>query len=407
MNILFLSQVLPFPLDAGPKVRSYYVLRYLGQTHRVTLVAFTRATDSPPAIAHLESICHAVHSVPLFRSRVQDGKHLLLSLAQARPFLIVRDDLRVMDEHVRALTHQNRFDVVHADQLSMAHYALRVPRVRRILDQHNAVWTIAQRLAENETLRAKKFLLAREARLLRAYEAATCAQFDRVVTVTDQDKRALTFSQHDRLTRVSPPPLRAPIATIPICIDPQDIAPLPFHPNARDVVCVGGMFYPPNVDGMVWFAREVMPHVWQKSPETKFFVVGARPARALVALGEREPRIVVTGYVADTNEYLARAATFVVPLRAGGGMRVKILDAWARGLPMVSTTIGAEGITYIKDENILIADEPRAFAAAVLKLIHNRTFAKRIAEKGRVWVEEKYAWRTIYRAWDEVYLDAS
>ncbi len=394
MNILFLSNVLPYPLDAGPKVRSYYVLRYLAQNHRVTLVTFTRNADSADAIRHLESFCHAVHGVPIRRSRLQDAIHLARSFVTARPFLILRDDLRAMDEKIRAVAQTNAFDTVHADQLSTAHYALRVKNVRRVLDQHNAVWTITRRLAGQQTSRVQRNLLEREARLVREYEAVTCAQFDHVVTVTDEDKCALTFPEH---------PPRSPIPTIPICIDPQETTPIAFNPTARDVICIGGMFYPPNVDGVMWFARQVLPRVWEQSPATKFFIVGARPAAVLRALAQNEPRLVVTDYVRDTSVYLQQAAAFVVPLRAGGGMRVKILDAWARGVPMVSTTIGAEGIEYQGNENILIADSPDNFAKAVLHLIQDRAFAETLARNGRGWVHAKYAWRQVYRAWDTVY----
>lgn len=394
MHILFLSQVLPYPLDAGPKVRSYYVLRYLAQKHRITLLSFIRANDSPAAVAHLESFCHAVHTVPIQRSRPRDVVHFASSVLQNRPFLVVRDDLPAMHERLRALTSSQTFDAVHADQLSMAHFALRAQEMRRVLDQHNAVWTIAERLAENEDFYLKAIALKREARLMRAYEARMCARFDQVVTVTPQDKEALTFPDF---------PPRAPIPTIPICIDPQALSPLPFNLAACDLVCVGGMFYPPNVDGMIWFARAVLPAIWEQSPQTRLFIVGARPSPRLLELARAEPRIVVTGYVSDANEYLARAAAFVVPLRAGGGMRVKILDAWARGIPIASTSIGCEGITIRNGENLLVADSPREFATAVLRLIQDREFARCIAQRGRDWVATQYAWQTMYRAWDAVY----
>lgn len=394
MNILFLSQVLPYPLDAGPKVRSYYVLRYLAQFHDITLVAFTRATDSAESVAHLASFCRVVRTVPLERSRVQDLRYLVSSFFQGRPFLIARDDLRSMDNILRAETNGRSFDCVHADQLAMAHYALRLPRLKRVLDQHNAVWTIIARLAETEPSVAKRLVMQREARLLRRHEAETCAQFDRIVTVTEQDRQALAFPTH---------PPRSPLEIIPICIDPFIITPIPFGLHARDVVCVGGMFYPPNVDGMVWFAHRVLPLVWRESPETKFYIVGARPDPQLVALGKSDPRIIVTGYVENTNEYLERAAAFVVPLRAGGGMRVKILDAWARGVPMVSTTIGAEGIEIAEGENILIADTPDEFSRRVLRMIQDRAFAREVVESGYRWVKTRYAWQTVYKAWDSVY----
>ncbi len=394
MKLLFLSQVLPYPLDAGPKFRSYYVLRYLAQRHRITLVAFTRATDSQEALAHLSQFCESVVPIPLQRSRARDVLDFVRSLVFNRSFLITRDDLAEMDAALARLTQLNHFDAIHADQLSMAHYARRLPVLQRVFDAHNAMWVLLERLAENEPSPFKRIFLRREARLMRSHEARTCAEFDRVITVTDEDRRALTFGV--------PPPC-APLITIPICIDPSEIQPIPFNPNAADVICVGGMFYPPNVDGVLWFARKVLPLIWATYPTMRFYIVGSRPAAELQSLGEGEPRIVVTGYVPDVKEYLSRAAAFVVPLRTGGGMRVKILDAWAWGLPIVSTTIGAEGIRVRADENLLLADSPGEFAAAVMRLVQNRSFAHHLAENGRSWVAAQYDWRLVYRAFDEIY----
>jgi glycosyltransferase involved in cell wall biosynthesis len=394
MDILFLSNVLPYPLDAGPKVRSYYVLRYLAQYHRVTLLAHTRVGDTPAAIEHLRSFCHAVHPVPITRSRVCDAHHLASSLVRAKSFLVLRDDLASMRAAIVDVSAQQHFDAVHADQLSTAHYALALANLRRVLDQHNAVWTIVERLARNEAFLPKRWFLRRETRLLQRHEAAMGQVFDQVITVTEQDRRALEFPDA---------PTRAPMLTIPICIDPDDSVPVKRNAKAQNIACVGGMFYPPNVDGVLWFARQVLPRVWSDLPHTKFFIVGARPARELVRLGEHEPRIVVTGYVADTTPYLADSAAFVVPLRAGGGMRVKILDAWARALPVVTTTIGCEGISVRHGENVLVADTPDAFAQAIIQLLRDPTAADQLARAGRAWVETAYNWRTVYRAFDAIY----
>jgi polysaccharide biosynthesis protein PslH len=393
MDILFISNVLPFPLDAGPKVRSYYVLRYLALHHRVTLVTHTRAGDTDASVEHLRSFCHAVHCVPIVRSRLQDGAHLAAALVRRRPFLIVRDDLASMRAALGRVTSQKTFDAIHADQLSTAHYALAEPSARRILDQHNAVWTIVQRLAQNETFAPKRLLLERETRLLQQHEAAMNQAFDRVITVTTQDRLALDLN-------VTP---RSPILTIPICIDPDAIQPIARLPRAQNIACVGGMFYPPNADGILWFARNVLPIIWQAHPQTKFFVIGARPARELLQLGENDARILVTGYVPDTTSLLQETAAFVVPLRAGGGMRVKILDAWARALPLVTTTIGCEGISVRDGENALIADSPGDFAAAVNSLLRDRARSEQIARNGRNWVEANYNWRATYRAFDAIY----
>ncbi|TAH52877.1 MAG: glycosyltransferase [Chloroflexota bacterium] len=393
MKILFLSQVLSYPLDAGPKWRSYYVLRYLAEKHQITLVTFVRQQDSPAAIAHLESFCHQVHPVLLTRSRVRDAMDLASALVQNKSFLIQRDDLGMMHARISEIVAQETFDAVHADQLSMAHYALPL-KMRRVLDEHNAVWKITERMGENETNGLKRTLLTNEAAKLRAHEARMMTQFDRIITVTPQDAQALTFAD-------APP--RAPFKTIPICIDP---ATLPFKErtaSARNIIFMGGLLYPPNVDGVLWFARHALPQIWAKFPDAKFFIVGARPPNSITALGEQDSRIQVTGYVQDPAVYLDQSAVFVVPLRAGGGMRVKILDAWARGIPMVTTTIGSEGIETISNENILTADTPEAFAGAVIKLLQDDAFARSVAVRGRAWVEQNYDWKKIYTAFDEIY----
>ncbi len=394
MDILFLSNVLPFPLDAGPKLRSYYVLRYLAQFHRVTLLAHTRASDTQAALDHMRSFCHAVVPVPIRRSRARDAAFMLTSFARAKSFLILRDDLPEMRAAIASVTAKQHFDAVHADQLSTAHYALQVSNTQHVLDQHNAVWTIVERLARNETLMPKRWVMEREAHLLKQHEAAMGQTFDRVITVTAQDRQALEFSDA---------PTRAPMLTIPICIDTSDTPALARHPHPKHIACVGGMFYPPNADGVLWFAREILPRIWAEFPDTKFFVVGTRPTAELVQLGERDARIVVTGYVQDTTPILQETAAFVVPLRAGGGMRVKILDAWARALPIVTTTIGCEGISVRQEENALIADTPDEFARAVMRLRRERALGEQIARAGRAWVQANYDWRTVYRAFDAVY----
>ncbi len=394
MNILFLTQILPYPLDAGPKIRIYYVLRYLAQYHRVTLIAFTRGATDERNAEQLRSFLHAVHTVPIQRSRIRDGFFLAQSVLTDQPFLIVRDQVAAMHATIQRVMHDEHFDAVHADQLGMAQYAVGLNGVTQVLDQHNAVWTIVQRMWQNERQGPRKWVMAREWRTLQRYEARTCQQFDHIVTVTEEDARALQSLD---------PTFPLPITVMPICIDPAALPRVAVAERPRNIIFLGGMFYPPNVDGALWFARNVFPLVQAANPESQFFIVGARPDHQIVELGAAEPQIRVTGYVADATPYLSESAVFIVPLRAGGGMRVKILDAWLRGIPIVSTTIGCEGIETRPGENLLIADSPADFAAAVSQVIQNPALGKQLANNGRRWVEEKYSWQTVYQKLDSIY----
>jgi glycosyltransferase involved in cell wall biosynthesis len=152
----------------------------------------------------------------------------------------------------------------------------------------------------------------------------------------------------------------------------------------------------------LWFAQEIWPRIHAQQPHLIFTVVGKNPPEYLTQLHGTNG-IEVLGFVPEVEASLADTAVFVVPLRAGGGMRVKILDTWSWGLPIVSTSIGAEGIDIRDGENILIADTPTAFSAAVLRAANDLDLNQCLRRNGRRWVEEKYDWKTIYRAWDEVY----
>lgn len=402
MNILFLTQVLPYPLDAGPKVRAYYVLRYLAQHHDVTLVSFVRATDTPAALDHLRTHCRALHTVPMRRSKVKDAGFLAKSLLANRPFIIERDASAEMNALLDDLVRNSGpFDAVHADQLWMAPYARRVrahaaagQKPLTVMDQHNAVYMILRRLAEAERNPAKRLLLLHEADKLASFEVATCQAFDHVTWVTQED--------HDAVQAVAGAPVRND-GVLPICGSPEDTPPIARQPHARRVTFLGGLHYPPNAQGVLWFAEHAFPQVLAAQPDAVLTVIGKQPPDGLHSLGIPAHNLDVTGYVDDPKPYLAETAAFVVPLLAGGGMRVKIIDGWSWGLPIVSTRIGAEGIDVIDGENMLLADTPPAFAAAVIRLLADPALNATIAAGGRRWAVERYNWRTVYRGWDRIY----
>jgi len=401
LRLLYLSQLVPYPLDAGPKVRQYYVLQYLAAAgHEVTLLAFRRDTDRSESIDRLRQICATVHTVPMTRSRARDAYHLGRSLLSSTPFLIARDAVAAMTNKAIELVAAGGFDAIHADQLWMAQYALAAaaaappPRPRLVLDQHNAMYLIPQRLAESATNPLQRVLLRREAELMRRYERETCRQFDSVVWVTAEDQQAVTVSR----------PIAPQELVIPICVDPRARPVIERVANPFRVTFLGGLHWPPNAAGIVWFAREVWPQVQAACPDAVLTVIGKNPPAELThGPSSTVHRLELTGYVDDPTPYLAETAFFIVPLHAGGGMRVKILDAWCWGLPVVSTTIGAEGIQYSDCDDLSIADDPAAFAAAVTEIWQSPTVARHLARAGRRTLESRYDWRTVYRVWDEVY----
>lgn len=396
-RILFLTELLPYPLVTGAKIRAYYVLRHLAHRHKVTLLSFVRSDDRPEALVHLGRFLSDVQTVPMQRSWMRNVRAVLLSLVTGQPALIEREQIAAMQSRVEKLLHGGRFDAVHADQIPMAHYGLlgRRAAVKRLLDQHNATFQIVERLAHHEPSLWKRSLLLREARAFVRYEVSVSHRFDYVTFVTAEDRRAL-------LSQMPDGSLDGRTSVVPICVDVDAAQPVSPVPAPYRVTCVGTMYWPPNVEGFLWFWEEIWPKVRARVPQARLTCIGKNPPQRIRAL-DGHANVDVLGYVEDLAPTLAETAVFVVPLRTAGGMRVKILDAWCRGLPVISTTIGAEGIDIRDGENIRIANSPEAFAGAVVEVLTDRDANARLRVAGRRWVEDHYHWRRVYGAWDDVY----
>ncbi len=393
MKVLLLTQVLPYPPDSGPKVKTWNVIKYLAQAgHEVTLVSFVRG-DQSAEVEHLRRYCRAIHTTPMERGFVQDGWALLRSWISGQPWMMVRDDRAAMRQLVDRLAATTRFDIAHADQLNMAQYAARVPGARKVLDAHNALWLLYKRLAETMRPGPRRWLLERDWHLLKGYEGRICREFDAVIAVSEEDKTSLEEAMQQATD----------ITVIPIAVDTDIEVPPTRPPGADHILHIGTMYWPPNIDGVLWFIREVFPHIRTRRPDVTLDVVGARPPQELARLGGDGTGINVTGYVADPMPYLEKAGVMIVPLRAGGGMRVKILNALSQGMPIVSTTIGCEGIAVETGRHLLIADHPQGFALATLRLLEDRRFADELGRNGRRLIQVTYDYRVACRALEDVY----
>jgi glycosyltransferase involved in cell wall biosynthesis len=280
----------------------------------------------------------------------------------------------------------------------MAPFAVDLSGGARIVDQHNAVWTIVARMAARSHL-IQRIGLQIEARRLRRAEARLCARFDGMLTVSEPDYAFLRLAADE--AGVTLPPTRI----VPIAIDTREEAFVHRNTQPDTILSMATMFWPPNVDGVIWFVREVWPLVKQALPNARVALVGARPPAAVQRLAA-DPAIEVPGYVADPRPYFARTAALIVPVHAGGGMRVKILEALARGLPIVSTTIGYEGIDVVPGRHLLVGDDPATFAGALIQLFRNPELGRQLADQGRQLAVERYDWRVVCPAIDQLYATA-
>ncbi|TLN14032.1 glycosyltransferase, partial [bacterium] len=352
MNILFLTQIIPYPPDAGPRLKTWNVLRHLAaRGHRVTLASFVRPEEEQH-IPHLKEVCAQVFTVPMRRSRLADLAYGLWSYAAGRPFLIERDDLPAMRALVRRVLAEGSIDLIHCDQVSMTQYALpyagKGPRT--LFDAHNAVWTIFQRMSQqaNPLLRLP---LRLEARRMRRYEQDLLRSLDRTLAVTDIDRELLL----EGLPAGQAEALRRKMTVIPIVVDALGQPPVKRQPGSRNIITLGTLHYPPNADGIRWFFESVFPLIQAGQQDVTLTIVGKNPPPDFSAAADRSGGAIrVTGYVPDLTPYLEAAALMVVPVRAGGGMRVRILEAFVRGMPVVTTSVGLEGIDARPGEEVLV-----------------------------------------------------
>ena len=378
-------------------------------------------------MAALRQVCSEVLTVPIHRSRVADIGYWLRSQLTGRPFLIERDDLPGMRQSVRDLTGRTAFDYIHTDQLSMAQFALPAPKIlsrsnshaqekvskapKLVFDAHNAVWTIVERMSENASFLLKP-VANLEARRVKRYEGMLLKTFDHTLAVTDIDGgmllEAVESYEDSAAHRRNADGTKRPIITIvPIAVDTCVLQPVSRQPDCMNIVTLGTLYYPPNADGIRWFAREVFPRVYREIPQATLTIIGKNPPADFQEMAANQPeQFTVTGYVPDLVPQLERAALMVVPVRAGSGMRVRILEALAQGMPIVTTTIGLEGIDAIPGVDVLVADTVEDYAAAVIRLLRDPDLRSRLAENGRQLAERRYDWRVVLKKMDEVYGDA-
>ncbi|MDP8921730.1 MAG: glycosyltransferase family 4 protein, partial [Chloroflexota bacterium] len=301
---------------------------------------------------------------------------------------------------LRDLMREERYDIVEAEGIEMARYLPLADGARKIFSDHNVEHLLQRRAYVVDRARPLRWPLAAysyvQAERLTRFERAACRRADRVVTVSEEDAGAL---------RALEPSGR--YAIVPNAIDVAAYPRRAGWPARPGILFAGTLDYRPNADAVHWLLDEIAPLVHARQPEARVFVVGRDPAADVVARGQHDPRIAVTGAVESLERYWARATAYALPMRGGGGVRFKALEAMAAGLPIVSTRMGMEGIDAEPGTHYLAADTPPAFADALVRLLEDRNLRERIAENAARLVRERYDWRAVAPKLLAVYHDVA
>ena len=367
------------------------MLKELKREHHVTYLTLDDGTAGEDARARSSEYCHELVRVPhSTRTKFTAGFYAELAgnVVSRLPYALAKYESAEMRREVERLASGGEFDVLVCDFLTPAvNLPAQVP-CATVLFQHNVEAMIWRRHYETQRNPLKKAYLYEQWRKTHAFEREACRHFDYVVAVSREDRDLMEREYGVKA-----------ITDIPTGVDTEFFRPSGEGPQeAHELVFTGSMDWLPNEDAIRFFNAEIMPRVKREMPDATLTVVGRNPSQGLVALAESDVSIKVTGRVEDVRPYLERAALFVVPIRIGGGTRLKIYEAMAMEKPVVSTTIGAEGLPLSDGAELLIADAPDEFASAIVRLLRDDELARSLAARAAAKVRELYGWDKVAEA---------
>jgi len=382
MKVLWVLGEVPIPADSGARLRILGLLKPLARRHAMTAAVLDPGPAGQASLRELERMCDAVVVLP-WRGRPRRARMMAgaaLNLLSPYPYSVARY-CTPATEHCLSQLAAMPFDVIQCENIGFHRY-LRTPASGpRILATHNVeadVWRQRARLCRSPLLSA---YFAHQAAKMARYEGRLARSYDWVTAVTKSDATRLR-------TDYGIPN----VTVVPNGVDTDYFTPTGEAAEPGLVVFTGAMDYAPNDDAARYFLKAIWPLIRQRVPAAHFSVVGRRPSPSLCALAKRADHVEVTGAVPDVRPYLARASVVVVPLRMGGGSRLKILEAMAMGRPVVATTVGAEGLDLEPSRHILVADDPTALTEKTAFLLKNQGFGASLGQEGRTAVASRYSW---------------
>jgi sugar transferase (PEP-CTERM/EpsH1 system associated) len=402
MRILWLNANLLLPLDKGGKLRTWHLMRHLAQRHEITYLSFADPSATAADRDGMREVCKSLHVV----SRRDPAKGTLgfyldaaTRLLDPLPYAVGKYRSHEYRHQLNALLAPRAFDLVVCDFLVPAVNMPASLPCPSVVFTHNVESEIWRRHSERQSDPVRRALYRQQWRRMLRFEGDTLRRFDLVLAVSETDRR--TFE------RLYPASLRAPLFTVATGVDTgyfaarvTDIA------DPRHLVFTGSMDWIPNEDAMTYFCHEVLPLIREQEPGVTLSIVGRAPTPAVARLADT-PGVTVTGRVDDVRDYVGRAGVYVVPIRIGGGTRLKIFEAMGMGRAVVSTTVGAEGLPVTGERDVVIADTTRAFADAVVALIRNPARRVQLERAARDLVVARYDWSAVAGQLEEALVTAA
>lgn len=403
MRILVVDEEIPYPLNSGKRIRTYCLLKPLASRHEIFFVCRQHEDTAESFPASLERIGIKPIIVPHLiqkKSGARFSLALFANIFSRYPYSVSSHRSASLMGRIAQLLTEQHFDLIHCEwtpyAINLAEVFGKIPTV---VDAHNIEAMIWKRNFQVEVHPLKKAYFYLQWKKMEAFERAYFAQFTRCVAVAENDARMIS--------QISPGSF---VDTVSNGVDVGYFHSQKPHRSAsgnnQSIVFTGSLDWRPNVDGILYFLEQIFPLVKMRYPASKFVIVGRKPLQILKDRVRGREDVILAGTVPDVRPYMDAADVYVVPLRVGGGSRLKILEAFSMELPVVSTTIGAEGLDIGDGKNILIADNPADFAAAIASILDDKSKAERLGEQGRALVEAQYQWKVLAERLEQVWYQA-
>jgi sugar transferase (PEP-CTERM/EpsH1 system associated) len=392
MRILWVKFGGLWPLNTGGRLRSFHIISELSQHHDMIVATTHGLGDDPGGLAATLPRCDVVSFDYLTprRGSAQFATALTRSWLSPHPLDFWRYRVPALRQYVGEILTAREVDLCVADFLfATPNIPLNSP-VPVVLFAHNVEHLIWKRMSEVETRPWRRAPLELEWRKVRRWEARVCAQVNLTITVSEVDRAMLAS--------LAP---GARIRAIPTGVDSAYFTPNGMQEAPARLIFTGSMDWYPNEDAMLHFMEAILPRIRREVPEVSLTVAGRNPSERLRAVAARAG-VHVTGVVDDVRPYVAEAAVYVVPLRVGGGTRLKIFEALAMGKAVVATPVGAEGLPLVPDEHYLLANGPTEFTRAVVSLLRDPSRRRALGKAGRRLVEDRFSWRRVAQNFDTV-----
>jgi len=387
-----LTSKCPYPPHEGMTIRTYNLIKFMSNYHEIYLLTLIQNKEEISGLEQMKKYCKLVYGAPIRanNSRFLLTWYLFKSLFSGRPFISYKYDVKEVRLKIRELVNKEKFDIAHLDLLHLVQYENEIRGIPKILIEHNVESILLSRRVKRENNLIIKAFLYTQYLKLRKYEKIMCERMEHCIVVSEVDRETLASM----------------IPGLKVTVIPNGTDTDYFVNNETIekhlIVFVGNLTWFPNIDGIRYFIKRIFPIVLNAIPDIKFYIVGKNSPKYRIPR-RYESYIHQTGVVSDIRPFVSRASVYIVPLRIGGGTRLKVLDAMAMKKAIVSTSVGCEGIEVMPGRDIVIEDNPVGFANHVVNLIKNPNLAGSLGENARNLVEKRYNWDIIYRKMHNIY----